>query len=274
MEQTPEALQSREQFFAPCDLRENLTGCGDERPVIGADDVLINVFGGPGANVAWNIKIMQEAVQPGSVTSTFAETTGEVTLMLVAEEIKTTVHSDDHTEHDSNLDVTKDADGDIGCGYLKLRQPISTLIGESGQEIIDILVREKPELYDSEEGRAILQRYVEANAALASRESVFTSGRDVARTAVGDGAGTIVVTGDHVATVGFLNDRPNTTFDTQSAMDKDLPAYNHNSWAAIESFQVVQDQYGFTDQEFQAANDVDAVGTMLALGVQDIIARK
>lgn len=272
--QHPEVLANREQFYEPVDLKTDLTCCGDERPVIGIGEsqTLVSIFGGPGANVAWNVMVLQEIAKPDSATTTFADVTSEITKQLVESSIKTTVHSDDHTEHADTIDLSKNPDGDIGCGYLKLRQTISQVIGERGDEIVSILVREKPELYANKQ--SLLRKVIEANTALANRNEIFTSGRDVAQKAVDEGAQTIVVTGDHVAKVGILNLEKNASFDTKSAMSADLPAYNHNTWAAIDSYKEVQNEYGFELVDFEASNDVDAVGTMLALGVEEIYIRK
>lgn len=275
-----EKLVEHEKFFEPAGLRENQFGCGDERPVIGTEAILINNFGGPSANVAWTVMVMQESNKPGSATRSFAEMTAEITPVLINDGIKVTVHSDDHTEHGPKLDTSIDQTGDIGCGYLKLRQQISEVITKQAEEIINILTREKPEKYKNPARIKKLREYIHANAVLAQRSQIYTSGRDVAKQAVSAGAQTIVVTGDHVAKVGYLNSIPETSFDTKTAMDSGVPAYNHNTWASLECYEIVRRKshrsgdMDFDSSDFEAANDVDAVGTMLALGVEDIRCRK
>lgn len=275
-----EKLVEHERFFEPVDLRDNLFGCGDERPVLGTEAVLINDFGGPAANVAWAIMVMQESKNPGSMTKSFAEMTADITPVLVNDGIKVTVHSDDHTEHGPKLDTDLDQAGDIGCGYLKLRQQISGVIAEQAEEIVKILTREKPEKYNNPAEIKKLEEYIHANAVLAQRSQIYTTGRDVAKQAVAAGAETIVVTGDHVAKVGYLNSVPKTSFDTKTAMDNGVPAYNHNTWASLECYEIVRNNgselkgLDFSLEDFETANDVDAVGTMLALGVEEVRCRK
>lgn len=280
MQPTPESLFVRERFYEPVALISdnsdgvNLTGCGDERPVEGSNEVLINIFGGPAANVAWNILVMQEALNKGATIQPFADITGNVTSKLIAKGVRVTVHSDQHTEHSSDFDVNANNPDDIGCGYLKLRQTISRVIGDRSNEIISILSREKPQLYDDETNQATLKKMIASNVALAERPQIFTSGRDVAKKAVAEGSETIVVVGEHEAKVGFLNTRENTSFDTKAAMTEGLPAYNHNSWAATVCYEAIKDdEHKFPDIWFEIANDVDAIGTMLALGVEEIAVR-
>ena len=272
----PETLKQREQFFEDgVSILTHEIYCGDERGAENPADlykVYIHDFGGV-ANLSYNMMVLQESSQPQSVESTFEETTASLVLLLLQAGIKAGVHSDNHQEHGANIDVEK-TEGKVGCGYIELRQAISALIFERGDEILAKLSVDYPERYHDETNSALARKLIAAHGRLTQRNQVFTTGRQVALAAISKGAPSMVVGGDHIAKVGIINLRHGTTFMSGKALDAGLAAYNHDRWAAEEAFDKIHDLYPFDKSEFSISEDVDAVGTMLALGVEEICFRQ
>jgi curved DNA-binding protein CbpA len=267
MQEASDILRDLEPFFQTAQLGEVLTGCGDDRPIVSAE-LHIGAFGGLAANIANTNMVLQEANEPGSVKTTFADATEAMVAPLEQQGISVTVHSDQKTEQGNEFDPTEDNSNDVGCAYLKLRQVISKSAAENGGKAIEILVRERPNSYDNDAGQARLRKMVEANIRLGERDELYTSGREVAEKAVEKGASPIVVEGDHEKKAhGIINEKPSTALKTKSARDNGLPAYSHNSWAALEAFEKIESDSSYNIEDFLAANRLDAVLTLLALGV-------
>ncbi len=269
-EQTTDLLKTREQFFRAADIHTHPQFCGDEREAVG-EDLYLHIFGGI-ANTAYTLMVLQEAAKPGSVEQPFDVTVASMVPLLLARDIRAGVHSDDHAEHSIELH-TERQEGEIGCGYIKLRQAISELIGKRGDEIIGILRQQDPILYGSEQACERARSFIETHANLAGR-AIFPNGRQVALAAIKAGAPYNMVSGDHVGKAGILDKRPGFTLDSTEALRHGLPTYDHDTWAAKATFDEIHDLYPYDEVDYEIANDVDAVGTMLALGVEDIAVRR
>jgi hypothetical protein len=264
-----EVLREREQFFKPVDLHEAMTGCGDDRPIVGAD-LHIGIFGGVAANVAASLLALQEMAQPGSVTTSYTEASAGLVPVLHEKKIRSSVHSDQKTEAGDSFDPTEANEGDVGCAYLKLRQAIYQSAETNGDKAITILKREKPSVYDTQEGNERLATVKDAFVRLGSNNELFTTGRATARASVEKGAEAIVVEGAHdPAAVGTVNEKSGTTLDTREARDNGKPTYNQNAWAAREAFDEVSNIYPYDKRDFEASNDFDTILTMLALGIDE-----
>ena len=264
---TSEVLRTREPYFVEADLRKLPVFCGDERE---GDGLYIHEFGGIG-NTAYNLMVLSEHAQPGSVEEPIDATVVSLVPILRERGINAGVHSDEHAENSATLQTDKEI-GKIGCGYLELRQPISKLIIERGREIVSILKEKDPVLYGNQHNRERAFDFCRAHGRMLERP-IFAPGRKIALAAVKAGAPHNVVRGDHVGKVGILNKRSG-TLDSTRALRDGLPTYNHDSWAAVDTFDAIKDLYPYDRTDFEIANDVDAVGTMLALGVEDIEVRR
>lgn len=265
---TSELLQTREQYFAEADLRQLPILCGDERP--SDSGLYIHKFGGV-ANTAYTLLVLSEASTKGAATTPLDEAVTSLIPILQERDIDAGVHSDDHAEKGLVLQTDKEI-GKIGCGYLELRQPISQLIIERGREIVALLKEIDPVLYGSQHNRERAFRFCQAHGRMIERP-IYPSGRQIALSAVRAGAPHNIVTGNHVGKAGIINKRSGTLDSTQAIVDG-LPTYSHDSWAAVDTFDTIKDLYAFDRTDYEIANDVDAVGTMLALGVEDIAIRR
>lgn len=267
-DRTSELLRTRERYFVEADLKKHKVLCGDERP---ADDIYIHLFGGV-ANTAYTLMALQEAQSEGSVSTPLDKAVVDTFNELDQAGIDAGVHSDDHSEHGEAI-RTDVKDGDIGCGYLKLRQAISQGIADKEDEIVKILEEQDPELYGMEQNREKARGFARAHGRLATRD-IFAPGRQIALAAIEAGAPSNVVRGDHVGKHGILDKRRGYTFDSAAAFDDGKPTYDHDSWAAKDTYVEIKDNYPFDETDYEIANDVDAVGTMLALGVEEIAVRR
>lgn len=263
-----ELLKSREPYFKQAGLKELVHLCGDERA---AEDLYIHLFGGV-ANTTYTTNVLQETSEEGSVTTPLDESVPTTVIELSGIDIKAGVHSDNHAELGNTID-TNETEGKIGCGYLELRQAISLGIGERVEEIVKILSQADPVLYSSEDNRDRAREYCYAHGRL-SKRNIFPAGRKIALAALKAGAPSNIVKGDHVGKQGIINKRRNTTLASTEAFHNGLPTYDHDSWAAIDTYREIKGNYGFVESDYEIANDVDAVGTMLALGVEEIAVRR
>ncbi|MDB5175946.1 MAG: hypothetical protein JWM81_804 [Candidatus Saccharibacteria bacterium] len=271
-QQKHELLQSRERFYSDVSLDRDPIFCGDDRE---SDlDLYIHVFGGMPPNIAYNLTIIREAHNAGSVEDTFGEEVGSITPVLidVAHE-KVGVHSDDNSEVNGIFDVN--GQGDIGCGYIKLRQPISRLIAERKAEVLAEAKLQSPELFTSELDDQIAEGILSAHQSLSERAGFFkASSREVAKTTVDQGANTMVVVGPHGAEDGIINRRRDTSIKTNAASEAGLKTYDHDAWATGDTYDKIRDYYPFDKRELEIADLIDAIGTMWALGVKTIATRR
>lgn len=263
-----ETVASREHLFVSADIYNDPINCGDDRK--STIDKFIHMFGGV-LFVSYTSAVMQEIEQPGSVEN-LPDLTQQVTNYLKSNGIKGIgVHSDVSAEHDSNLHTDK-PDGPVGCGFAAKRGVISQLISENRDEIIEQASQLIPELFIEESAYSYAHQAADAHHRLSERaEKAIGDGRKLVLSACESGAETAVVTGEHVATDGIINTRHDTTFDTNTATAEGLPAYNHNLWASNALIEMLPSQPDRTQAAI--ASLIDIIGTMRALGVQNIAVR-
>jgi hypothetical protein len=265
---TNETVVNREQLFVPADLYVDPINCGDDRP---ADwDKYIHIFGGV-LFVAYQQAILQEAQRPGSAENLDALTT-EVTPELKARGVQGLgVHSDTQAESGSMFHAEQ-ADGAVGCGYAAKRAAISQLIAENGEAIVSEAAGLFPELFIDESAWTFGAQVTAAHGSLAARRSQsIGEGRKLVLSAKDAGAKVMLVDGTHVASEGIINTRRDTTFDTNSANQTGLAAYNHDLWASNDLIEMLP--YAPDRQRTAIASVIDIIGTMKALGVQHIAVR-
>lgn len=273
-QQTGEALAVREQFFELGQLTDNLF-CGDERPS-DESEAYLSLFGAV-TNIPYNAEVLKEASEPGSVTDPFDQTVmSHVPVIMEDGGLPNAgVHSDTHAEGEHATGInTEKTDGDVGCGYDKLRGPISQLIVERADEIIDLAKQKRPELFTSDEDTVHARNIIAAHGRIAEREGILPSGRDIVLKAMEAGAKGMVVRGPHVGKVGIINLRKSTKFNTTAAFAAELPAYCHDQWVALEAFDKLSHLYPYDSREVDLAETIDTIGTMLALGVEEIEVRR
>ena len=267
-----ELLDSREPFFTKVSLYINTVFCGDERPSSEILEDYIHWFGGA-LNPAYNLDIMQEAQNPGSVKHSFEQRAAEVTSDLMEAGIKVGVHSDTQADPTGKLDTSKE-DGSVGCGYAGLRREISTLIVDRAEEILTDAQKMRPELFQSEADTEAAFSVIRAHSALANRPDYLTSGRRVVLAAEKSGAVTMLVVGEHVAEDGIFNLDPNSSLRSGEAFLKGQATYDHDSGSLYQAYDRLSEKYPHDKRLMQIADLIDALGTMRALGVKRIAVRR
>lgn len=258
-----------EQFYGNVDLKTAEIYCGDDR----SRDTDINLFGGAG-NVPYTLMVLQEEAQTGSVEQKVDEAVASLVPVLKEKGIRVGVHSDEGHEPTSATEIDPVSNEGLGCKWLEARQAVSEVAASNVDKIITILEREDPGTYANDHTRARVQAICAAHGRLAER-NIHVPGRKIAAKAMEKGAPSIVLGGDHYKeSDGFLNKRMGTTFHSEQAAAAGKPAYDHDSWAAKASFDEIHDLYPYDKKDFEIANDIDAVATLLALGVQNIAVRR
>jgi len=273
-EQTEQQETAREQFYVPVSLQHNKVFCGDERAPIGFDEDFIHVFGGA-LNIPYNFMVLKEAAQPGSVTDSFTdETASLVPVVNEAAEAQFGVHSDTSAEHGDHFHADQQG-GKIGCGYGELRAPISAGIAEHRADILAEAKTLRPELFQAEEDTAFGEAVITAHGRLAERQTCFQDGgRAVVLAAIEKGSPVMLVQGAHVGKDGIINLRRNTSLRSGEALAANLAAYNQDSWAVEDAFDKISHLYPYDKRHFQIATLIDTIGTMRALGVENIETRR
>ena len=267
----PQELTARDSQYAQTSLEQSVIFCGDER---GEGDY-IHIFGGA-LNIPYNLAILKEVAEPGSVTDTFEDQTASlVPVVADVAKVKQGVHSDDTAENAEHMHTDRH-DGPIGCGYAEKRQAISQLIHEMGGQIVARAAELAPELFQSQEDDDFADEVVNAHGRLAERSGFFTTGRRVALVAVQKGAETQVVKGEHTGEKGELNMVPNTSLRSEKARQDGEPLYSQDEWAVDAIQDRIRHLYPYDRRHTQIAHVIDAIGTMAALGVdlQDISVRR
>lgn len=267
-----EIIASREKFYVPVSLTNNDIFCGDERQPIDVATDYIHWFGGA-LNVPYNLAIMKETIHPGSVTDTFEEQTGSLVPVLLEAGVQGGVHSDACSEQGDRMRIDN-PEGAVGCGYGQKRPDISRLIADPANGVAEDALRLRPELFESQQDVDFADNVIESHGRLAEREGFFTSGRRVILTAVAKGAKSMLVAGEHSAKEGIINLDPESTLRSGEAMNAGLPAYNHDSWAIEETYDMIHHLYPYDKRQLQIAELIDTIGTMRALGVEDIAVRR
>lgn len=278
-----EIVASREPFYVDeLSLDTHDIFCFDERGVADAaadaagitavtPEEYIRAAGG-GLNIVYNLTVVQEAENPFSVTNSFAERTAAMVPVLAKARIRPGVHSDVAAEGGNMVRPT--FDGAVGCGYAELRAAINGVIADRGVEIIRDAAELRPELFEGPDDYNFAHAVVSAHERLTERPGFMTNGREVVLTAAGQGSKVMLVKGDHTGTEGIVNLVPGSSLGSDAANRAGLEAYNQDSWAIEEAGERVQHAYPHDKRHLQIAELIDAVGTMRALGVEDIAVRR
>jgi len=269
---TQEVIAPREELFTAVTL-ESPIFCADKRSAVGEAEEFIHLLGGA-ANTPFNIAVVKEVHEPNSLTSTLGEEviTGIKEMKSVG--LNPGIHSDTISENGKSFQLDR-ADGVIGCKYLQFRAAISKHLVEERESTIVKVQALFPDLFTSKEDTATAYAVIDAHERLLSKDSFFTTGRDVATQAAEEGAVTMLVDGsdDTPVNEGIINERENTSFKTTSASKADLGAYNHDSWANRAIFAKMRDKYPYEERQFAIAEAIDAAATMAVLGVEHLEVR-
>ncbi len=268
---TQELLQERERFFKFADINTLPVFCGDERTPV-KQGMYIHVFGGVGFQ-AYNLGVMQEVVKPSSVNQPFEDLVVAQISPLQTSNVLAGVHSDESAEHGDKLNAHQLL-GDFGCGYLAKRGPIGLLIVEKADLIIAETKILRPELFRGKVDDRHAAAVIEAQQRLATRPGFLTDGRTIGLKAIHHGAPSMVVSGSHSAQEGIINLVSDTSFDNTEANVNGRPTYDHDQWAAMAMFDKVRNLYPYDKRHYDIACTIDAIGTMKALGVETIAARR
>ncbi|CAN5365834.1 hypothetical protein BH09PAT4_BH09PAT4_05270 [soil metagenome] len=262
---TNEIVTSREQFYVNVDLYKDPKSCGDDRE---SDlNKFIHMFGGV-LFIAYTRGVLQEVSNPGSTDSVPNLTTQTLSELQGRGVESLSVHSDSAAEDGSTIDLTE-RNGSVGCGYAAKRAAISQLIYENGEQITNEASQLLPELFIDESAWSFARATTEAHGRLAQRASdAIGDGRALVLTALEKGAQGVLVHGEHTATEGIINTRRNTSLLTNDAVRAGLPVYQHDLWASSELLAMLQDAPD--RQQAALASVIDIIGTMKALGVQEI----
>ncbi len=269
---TQELTVNHEQYFRSNVLLNMYPiFCGDERPTE-FPGLYIHVFGGV-ANPAFNNEVI--ARTKGIVTGdTFKTAVGASAHTLIDKGIEAGVHSDNHAETGNTMST--EGDNPIGCGYIKLRQPISHIIAADPDKIIAKAEQLDPGLFTDPSDSHFAHQVVAAHAQLAADADFFaSSSRQVAAGAIEAGAPAMLVLGDHGAKAGIISKIPETTIDSNAANEDNEAIFVHDSWAALDMLDMMPNaEQSSSRREREIADLIDAIGTMWALGVEEITVRR
>ncbi|HEX5744566.1 MAG TPA: hypothetical protein VFX84_03925, partial [Candidatus Saccharimonadales bacterium] len=165
-------------------------------------------------------------------------------------------------------------DGAVGCGYAELRSRISGVIVDQGAELIRDAAELRPELFKDTDDYNFAHAVIAAHERLVERPGFITDGRSVVLSAAGQGSKVMLVEGEHTGTEGIVNLVPGSSLDSDAANGAGLEAYNQDSWAIEEAGDRVRPTYPHDKRHLQIAELIDVIGTMRALGVEDIAVRR
>lgn len=267
-----EILASHEQFFVKnVGIKTHKIFCGDERKPL-FEGVFIHVFGGL-ANTAFNAEALSRATGKGRRLASFKNAVSSCAKAFKSRDVPAGLHSDTHSETGPAINLA--STDEIGCGYIKLRRTISQKIAENPDKIVAEAQRLRPELFTDPSDTSFGHAIVDSHAQLTADDEFFAEGsREVAGAAVEEGAPTMLVDGDHTAKLGIINLRKDTTIDSGAAFEQAKSIYVHDSWASHEMAENYENAHDFTSKEWQIADLIDAIGTMWALGVEEIVVRR
>ncbi|HET8709233.1 MAG TPA: hypothetical protein VFL85_03035, partial [Candidatus Saccharimonadales bacterium] len=234
-------------------------------------NMYIHVFGGV-ANTAYNAEILSRATEEGVRHSTFEHAIAAAAKGCKNAGVAAGVHSDTHSETAHEIDLASSEP--IGCGYIKLRRDISREIADNAVAIIAAAESSRPELFTDPDDTSFAHAVVQAHVSLAANDEYFGESRAVAGAAIAEGAPTMLVDGDHVATQGIINLASDTTIDSGTAFEAGKSIYVHDAWASEQLAKNYGNARNFSAKSWQIADLIDAIGTMRALGVTTIAVRE
>lgn len=258
-----ELVRADEHPYVPTSLAQSGMNCADDR----VEEHYIHIFGGA-LNIPFNLAVMQEAEQPGSVTASLETIVAEV-VPIVREKggVRQGVHSDTETEQGDHFHIDQ-RDGEIGCGYGNKRKEISLHTAKIGSQIVARAAELCPELFNEQSDYDFADDVIGAHSRLARREGFLSSGRRTAMAAIDKGADTMIVRGPHKATKGKINRWPNTSLDGRAADEIGKPLYSPDEWAVREIHEKIHDDYPYDERKLQIAHLIDDLGVMNFLGVE------
>lgn len=279
--ETREIVAGREPFCGPVSLAKSDIFCGDKRKPINASGPYVHWFGAE-LNPIHTLIVMNEVTVPGSIADNMTTFESEARRLtpIIKEKVspRIGVHSDTACEQGSQLQTNR-LDGPVGCKYAEKRQPISALITQQGEEILNILDRVRPELFETGEDLDFGRKVLAAHGRLANRDRFYTSGRRVAIAAVEKGCKSQVLDSESAASdrpVGIINLDPSSSLDNESAVDAGQSAYFQDTALVMQAFGKFSDAYPYATHQLEIATEIDTIGTMLALGIdeKDIAVRR
>lgn len=259
-----------ERVVADADGTADDSGATEALVVVTPEDY-IRAAGG-GLNIVYNHAVVSEANDPFSVKGSFADHAGIIIPALIRARARPGVHSDVGAEDGNALRPTPK--GRVGCGYAELRPVISDFIASNGKRLVEDSAGLRPELFRGPNDYSFAHAVVAAHERLVERPGFITDGRSVVLTAVGQGSRVMLVEGEHTGKDGVFNLVAGTSLDSDAANRAGLAAYNQDSWAIEEAGDRIRDEFPHDKQHLQIAELIDALGTMRALGVEDVVVRR
>lgn len=258
-----EVVQQREDLYIPTSLEKDVINCSDDRGM----GRYVHIFGGA-SNIPYNLAIVDETLQPGSVTDSLKDRTAQVVPVVETKGgVRQGVHSDETAEEGPHFHITR-REGDIGCGYLFKREEISLHIGAIGAKLVTKAADLRPELFTEPADYEFAKNVTEAHQRLAEREGFLSPGRGVAMVAIEKGAETMVVSGPHVAESAEINLWKNKSLDGRLAHQADEPLYSQDEWAVEEIHERIHDEYPYDENQLKIAHLIDDLGVLSFLGVE------
>ncbi len=265
---TNELIASREQFFNPIDLRANGYNCGDDQT---SDwQLYAHIFGGA-TFLGYSTMILGHINEPIAVESLESSTASAIRQLASRGYQHQGVHSSVSAEG-GHYFQTQRTEGGLGCGYIALRRDISQLISEQGESILAEMDQLLPHLF-ADEGKNFARQVVAAHGYFATNPTVLGQPRQIALSAIREGATPMLVDGGHTATDGIINLESGTTFDNNSSVAAGLPTYDHDLWASNDLLAQLPATTNYSHDQLTTASLVDIIGTMRALGVTQIAVR-
>lgn len=270
--QKRELLQKFERFVvAGISIFKHKVFCGDEREPL-TNEMYLHVFGGA-ANTAYNTEVLARAKTKGFRAKTYAKAVSAAAKAFKAVSIAAGIHSDTHSEKGAALDP--EGEGEIGCGYVKLRRAISRKIADDPAAVVAEAESLRPELFTDPSDTSFGHMIAQSHASLADDDEFFSeNSRKVAAAAMEEGAPSMLVAGNHTAREGIINLIAGTTFDSASVNKSGMSSYWHDAWGSSQMAAAYDNAKEFTHKEWEIADTIDAIGTMWALGVETIAVRR
>ncbi|HEY1645744.1 MAG TPA: hypothetical protein VGF75_05235 [Candidatus Saccharimonadales bacterium] len=259
----------REAPFVSATLGKDALFCSDKRRPEW-DKVFIHILGGA-ENFVYGLAVMREVVRPGSTTTTFErDTAATIPVLKKVAKIKPGIHSSDTVESGSAFNPGIE-DGPLGCKYVDLRQHLSQHLVKNWDVIRERTKAKRPELFTSEFDDQTAEAIKKAHASLAKNNDYFgASPHRIANTAVASGALSMIVIDDSVHTdLGWLNMRDGTTLDSDAANFNGDPAYDHDTWAVMDTYDRLHTYFPFDRRQLELADALDSIAVYDALGITD-----
>lgn len=263
-------LTVRQPLFVAANLKSNQVFCIDDR----SSDYELSIKVPGGLEFLVNDSVLMHLSKEHKLGLNIEDETKTMSQLLNSKGLKCGIHSDEKADPGGN--VLNNESASLGCGYICYRREIVASIGENGKEIVDKLESLMPELFTSSSSKDMALRLAKVYGELAADDEYFNaSPRQIAKAAITNGAPCMIVKGQHNPNaVAIINLVPSTTFDTNEALKKGLPAYDYDDWAFNDVLDMLPDQFGWDKEVQQMSSLIDFIGTVKYLGVKDIFVRR